>query len=78
MARRSRREKNELAADYETCAARCARNAKSGREAAADPTLSANTRRQAEASAKLADKHEQEYREDAATLREGRIPGEDW
>ncbi|MFF7476650.1 hypothetical protein [Streptomyces sp. NPDC008092] len=78
MARMSRREMNELAADREKCAARCDRNAKSGREAAADTTLSDNTRRQAAASAQLADKHAQEYREEAATLREGRIPGEDW
>lgn len=78
MARMTRREMNELAADREKCAARCDRNAQSGREAAADPTLSANTRKQAAFAVGLAERHAQEYREEAEALREGRIPGEDW
>ncbi|MER7309950.1 hypothetical protein [Streptomyces griseoluteus] len=79
MTRRpSRREMNELADDREKCAARCERNAQSGREAAADPTRSATTRRQAAAAAQSAANHAREYREEAAALREGRIPGEDW
>ena len=74
----SRREMNELAEDREKCTARCERNALSGREAAADPTLSDTTRKQAAAAAVLAERHAQEYREEAEALREGRIPGEDW
>jgi hypothetical protein len=76
--RLTRREMNELAADREKCAARCERNAKSGQEAAADQTLSETTRKQAAAAATFARQHAQEYREEAAALREGRIPGEDW
>lgn len=78
MARMSRREMNELAEDREACAARCERNAQSGLAAAADPTLSDNTRKQAATAAHFAKRHAQEYREEAAALREGRIPGEDW
>lgn len=78
MARMSRREMNELAADREKCAARSARNAESARQAAADPNLSETTRKQAAATVPIALRHAQEYREEAAALREGRIPGEDW
>lgn len=79
MARRpSRREMNELAEDREKCAARSERNAQSGRQAAADPTLSDTTRRQAATAAVFAERHAQEYREEAEALREGRIPGEEW
>ena len=78
MKRPSRREMNELAEDREKCAARSERNAQSGREAAADPTLSDTTRRQAATAAIFAERHAQEYREEAAALREGRIPGDDW
>jgi hypothetical protein len=69
---------NELAEDREKCAARSERNAQSGREAAADPNLSDTTRRQAATAAVFADRHAREYREDAAKLREGYLPGEDW
>lgn len=78
MARMSRREMNELAADREKCAARCDRNAQSGRAAAADPSNSPTIRAQAATAAKFAEGHAQEYREEAQALREGRIPGEDW
>lgn len=76
--RPSRREMTELAEDREKCAARCDRNARSGREAAADPSNSTTTRAQAAAAARSAENHAREYREEAAALREGRIPGEDW
>ena len=78
MSRPSRREVQELAEDREKCAARCDRNAKSGREAAADPSNSPTTRAQAAAAARSAANHAREYREEAEALREGRIPGEDW
>lgn len=78
MARMSRREMNELAADREKCAERCDRNAQSGYEAANDPSNDLTTRAQAEAAAMFAENHAREYREEAAALREGRIPGEDW
>ncbi|MER8004790.1 hypothetical protein [Streptomyces sp. NPDC094149] len=74
----SRREMRELAADREKSAARSARNAESARVAANDPTLSENMRRQAAATVPIALRHAQEYREEAAAYREGRIPGEDW
>ena len=76
--RPTRREMNELAEDREKCAVRSERNARSGREAAADPTLSDTVRKQAATAAGFAERHAQEYREEAAALREGRIPGEDW
>lgn len=78
MARMSRREMNELAADRDKSAARSARNAESARQAAADPSLSDNMRRQAAATVPIALRHAQEYREEAEALRDGRIPGEDW
>lgn len=78
MARMSRREMNELAADREKCAARSERNAQSAREAAADPSNSDTKRRQAAATIRIAENHAREYREEAAAYREGRIPGEDW
>lgn len=78
MSRPSRREMRELAEDREKCAARCDRNAASGDRAAADPANSLTVRAQAEAAANFARNHAREYREEAAALRDGRIPGEDW
>jgi hypothetical protein len=78
MARMSRREMNELAEDRDKCAARSTRNAASAKAAAADPNLSDSLRKQASATIPIALRHAQEYREEAAALREGRIPGEDW
>ena len=78
MSRPTRAEMAELAADREKSAARSDRNAQSGRDAAADPTLSDTTRKQAAAAAVFAAQHAQEYREEAAKLREGYLPGEDW
>lgn len=74
----SRREMNELADDREKCAARSERAAASGRAAAADPSNSPTVRAQAATAARFAANHAQEYREEAAALRDGRIPGEDW
>jgi len=74
----SRREMNELAADREKCAARCDRNAADGERAANDPTNSPGKQACAARAAESARNHAQEYREEAAALREGRIPGEDW
>lgn len=78
MSRPTRAEMAELAADREKCAARAAANAQSGREDAADTTLSDTIRRQAATAAVFAEQHAQEYREEAEALRDGRIPGEDW
>jgi len=78
MRRMSRREMNELATDREKCAARSERAAQSARADAADPTLPETTRRQAAATVPIALRHAQDYREEAAAYREGRIPGEDW
>lgn len=77
MTRPTRAEMNELAADREKSAARADRNAQSGRDAAADPNLSDNTRKQAAAAAGFAARHAQDYREEAEALRDGRLPGED-
>jgi len=78
MARPSRAEMRELAADREKCAARCEANAQSAREAAANPANSETKRRQAAATIPIATGRAREYREEAADLRAGRIPGEDW
>ena len=78
MSRPSRREMNELAADREKSAARCDRNAASGDRAAADPTNTPTMRAQAETAAHFARNHAREYREEAAKLREGYLPHEDW
>jgi hypothetical protein len=78
MARLTRREMSELAADREKCAARSERNAASAKAAANDPALSETTRKQAAATVPIALRHAREYREEAQALREGRIPGEDW
>ena len=78
MARMSRREMNELADDREKCAARSARNAESAKQAANDTSLPEVTRKQAAATIPIALRHAQEYREEAAALREGCIPGDDW
>ncbi|KAB2976020.1 hypothetical protein F8R89_30910 [Streptomyces sp. SS1-1] len=79
MSRRpSRAEMLELAADREKCAARSQRAAQSAREAAANPANSDTTRRQAAATIRIAENHARDYREEAAALRDGRIPGEDW
>ncbi|NEB92423.1 hypothetical protein [Streptomyces bauhiniae] len=77
MTRPSRREMNELAADREKSAVRSERNAESARQTAADPTRSDTTRKQAAATVGIALGHAREYREEAAALRAGRIPGED-
>lgn len=77
MSRPTRAEMNELADDREKCAARSERNAQSGRDAAADTTLSDTTRQQAAAAAEFAARHAQDYREEAEALRDGRLPGED-
>lgn len=77
-ARPSRAEMRELAEDREKCALRCEANARSGDEWAADPANSETTRKQAAAAAGSARNHAQEYREDAAKLRGGYLPGEDW
>lgn len=78
MSRPTRAEMQELAEDREKCAARSERNAQSGRDDAADPNLSDTIRKQAAAAAVFADRHAQEYREEAEALRDGRLPGEDW
>lgn len=78
MSRLSRREMNELAADREKSAERSMRAARSAVEAASDPNNSPATRAQANATIPIALGHAREYREEAAALREGRIPGEDW
>lgn len=77
MSRPTRAEMLELAEDREKCAARCDRNAASGDRAAADPANSLTVRAQAETAANLARNHAREYREEAAALRDGRLPGED-
>ena len=74
----SRAEMAERAAASETAALRCERNAKSGEEYAADPAQTPATRDRAAAAAKLGRSHAQEYRDDAADLRAGRMPGEEW
>ena len=78
MARLPPRQLNELAEDREKRAARCDRNAQSGRDAAVDPDNSPAIQAQAATAARFAEQHAREYREEAAALREGRIPGEDW
>lgn len=77
MSRPSRAEMRELAADREKCAARSARNAESARVAAADESLPEATRKRAAVMVPIALGHAAEYREEAAALRAGRIPGED-
>lgn len=78
MSRPTRREMQELAADREASAARSTRAAQTAREAAANPTLPAGDREQAAAYIPIAERQAQELREDAAHLREGYLPGEDW
>ena len=78
MARPTRAEMLELAEDREKCAARCDRNAASGDRAAADTANSLTVRAHAETAANSARNHAREYREEAAALRDGRLPGEDW
>lgn len=78
MKRPSRSEMRALAAKAEQSAARSAAAAVDGDRAAADPTNSPTTRAQAKAAAGFARRHAQEYREDAAAYRDGRLPGEDW
>lgn len=77
MSRPSRAEMRELAEDREKCAARSARNAQSARVAAADESLPEATRKRAAVMVPIALGHAAEYREEAAALRAGRIPGED-
>jgi len=76
--RLSRRQMNELAEDREKSAARSDRAAASGDAAAVDPNNSPAIQAQARTAARFARNHAQEYREEAAALREGRMPGEDW
>jgi len=79
MSRRpTRAEMLELANDRDKCAARCDRNAADGARAANDPANSPGTQARAARAAESARNHAQEYREEAAALREGHIPGEDW
>ncbi|CAL9667501.1 hypothetical protein SUDANB145_07236 (plasmid) [Streptomyces sp. enrichment culture] len=78
MARPSRAEMHELAVDRDKCAARCDRNAADGDRAANDPNNSPSTQARAARAAESARNHAREYREEAAALRAGRIPGEDW
>ncbi|MER7974980.1 hypothetical protein ABTX35_39255 [Streptomyces sp. NPDC096080] len=77
MTRPTRAEMLDLAADRDRCAARSARNARSGEAAAADPSNSRAHRAQAATAARFARGHAREYREEAAALRDGRLPGED-
>ncbi|NUS81893.1 MAG: hypothetical protein HOY75_03825 [Streptomyces sp.] len=67
----------EMAADCETAALRSDAAALDGDRAAADPSNSPTLRAQAKAAAGFARQHAQEYREDAAMLRDGYLPGED-
>lgn len=78
MSRPSRAEMRALAADAERGAARADAAATDGDRAAADPDNSPTIQAQARAAAGFARGHAQEYREDAAKLREGYLPGEDW
>lgn len=78
MSRPTRAEMNELAADREKSAARSTAAADSARRDAADESLSPETRRQAAAQEPISRSYAAEYREDAAKLREGYLPGEDW
>jgi hypothetical protein len=67
-----------MAEDAERGATRSLAAATDGDRAANDPTNSPTIQAQAKAAAGFARKHAQEYREDAAKLREGYLPGEDW
>lgn len=78
MSRPSRREMQELADDRDKCATRSDAAARDGERAAADPNNSPTLRVQAKTAAGFARQHAREYREEAAALRDGRIPGEDW
>lgn len=78
MARPSRAEMRRMADRAEQAALRSEANAADGDRAAADPSNSPTKRAQAAAAAKLGRTHAREYREDAADLRDGRLPGEDW
>jgi hypothetical protein len=78
MARLSRAEMRELAADREQCAARSDAAAQAAERDANDKTLPFAHRREAAAQAPISRRHAREYREDAAKLREGYLPGEDW
>jgi hypothetical protein len=67
-----------MADDCDRWAHRSDEAATDGDRAAQDPANSESVQRQAATAAKYARQHAQEYREDAATLRDGRMPGEDW
>jgi hypothetical protein len=69
---------NELAADREKCAARKDRGADSAERDAADSSLSPVHRRQAAAQAPISRRLAREYREEAAQLRSGIVPGEEY
>jgi hypothetical protein len=67
-----------MADDADRWAHRSDEAAADGDRAASDPANSELVRKQAATAAKFARQHAQEYREDAAALRDGRLPGEDW
>ncbi|MEU2730090.1 hypothetical protein ABZ650_20475 [Streptomyces griseoviridis] len=77
MTRPTRAEMLELAADRDRCAGRSERNARSGEAAATDPANSPAVQKMAATAAHFARNHAREYREEAAALRDGRLPGED-
>lgn len=78
MSRPTRAEMNELAADREKSAARSTAAANSALRDAADESLSPETRRQAAAQEPISRSYAAEARDEAAKLREGYLPGEDW
>jgi len=78
MSRPTRAEMRALAADAERGAARADAAAASGDRDANNPDNSPTHRAQAATAAGFARGHAQEYRDDAAKLREGYLPGEDW
>ncbi|MEV6696258.1 hypothetical protein AB0M68_03720 [Streptomyces sp. NPDC051453] len=67
-----------MAANCEKAALRSDAAALDGDRAAGDPANSPRVQAQAKAAAKSGRQHAREYREDAAALRAGRMPGEDW
>lgn len=78
MGRPSRAEMRRMAEECERGAARSLAAAADGDRAASDPGNSPTKQAQAKVAAGFARRHAQEYREDAAKLREGYLPGEDW
>lgn len=78
MSRPSRAEMRAMAESAERSAARADAAALSGDRDANNPDNSPTHRAQAAAAAGFARQHAAEYRDDAAKLREGYLPGEDW